>query len=97
MPSLADLTSKQLLTSRQYIAALIRGWIYIIIWVGLLVLGIYFWDVLRWYYKALIFIVVFLLVPSLEDIKDSLKTYEQYKKEWEKANKGINEKQTKAT
>jgi hypothetical protein len=93
MPSLAELTSKQLLTRRQYISALIRGVVYIIVWVGILVLGMYFWHVLRWYYKALIFIIVFLLVPSLEDIKDSFKSYEHYKKEWEEANKDKNEKE----
>jgi hypothetical protein len=32
-------------------------------------------------------------VPSLEDIKDSFKSYEHYKKEWEEANKDKNEKE----
>ncbi|MBI1811849.1 MAG: hypothetical protein HY035_03320 [Nitrospirae bacterium] len=83
MPSLAELTSQQLLTRRQYIFALMRGWIYVVIWIAILFFGVYFWKSLQWYYKALVGIIAFLLVPSLEDIKDSLKPYDRYKKEWE--------------
>lgn len=87
MPTLAELTSKQLYTQQQYRAALIRGWLFIVVWIGILVFGLYFWKSLQWYYKALVVIIAFMLVPSLDDIKNSLKSYDQYKKEWEKVNK----------
>jgi len=87
MPSLAELTSKNLFTRKEYRNAQIRGWLFIIIWLCVLIFGLYFWSALKWYFKAAVVIIAFMLVPSLEDIKDSVKSYEQYKKEWEEVKK----------
>lgn len=87
MPSLAELTCNNLYTRKQYRNAQIRGWLFLIVWFGILIYGLFFGTTLKWYYKSLGVIIVFMLMPSLDDIKDSLKSYEQYKKEWEEAQK----------
>jgi len=75
------------MTQKKYRAFQMRMFVGIFVWAGVLAFGMYFWNELKWYFKALVFIIAFLLVPSLEDIKDSFKSYDQYKKEWEEANK----------
>jgi len=87
MPSLAELTCNNLLTRKQYRNAQIRGWLFLSVWFGILIVGLFFWTTTKWLYKLIVVIILFVLMPSLDDIKDSLKSYEKYKKEWEEANK----------
>ena len=85
------LTEQPFMTQKKFRAFQVRMCIGLMIWVGILVFGMYFWKSLQWYYKALVGMVAFLLAPSLGNIKDSFKSYDQYKKEWGEADKKKNQ------
>lgn len=74
------------MSEKKFKAFQLRMLLGMVIWVGDLLLGLYYWGTLEWYSKVLVGLIAFLLVPSLDDIKDSLKSYEQYKREWERSN-----------
>jgi len=71
-------------TRRQYFWAKLRGWLYIIIALLLLVIAYIKWDSMTSLEKTLMTISEFFFSSmSLSDIKDQFKSYERYKKEKE--------------
>lgn len=76
------LLAQPLRTRKQYtlgkIAVLITG----ISCITIIILTIYYWDLLAWYFKLTLAFFVFLLSPDIESIKFIMKDYDIYREGW---------------